>query len=97
MTIRNNDLKVIDEVLEYLGYLQGEKAKQLYNKLNRVYVRLADSKKVNSKQVIASREKKKKYYQLINNYYYNLKAGNTTKAKEYREKAMKFANLIEKK
>lgn len=90
--INNEDLKVIENVIEYLSMLKSTKATEFSNELVNIYNKVIDYKKNLSNKVNDYNKKNKKYHNLTNALYYNRKRGNQAKVREIEIKLNELKN-----
>ena len=84
--LNNEDLKLIENLIEYLSQLRGSKAMYFSNELDKIYCKVINSKKLNSKKVNEYNKKNKKRHNLLNQLCYYRKTNNQAKVKELEEK-----------
>lgn len=90
--INNEDLKVIENVIEYLSMLKSTKATEFSNELVNIYNKVVDYKQNMSDNANKYNKKNRKQHNLTNALYYHRKRGNQARVKELEEKINELKN-----
>lgn len=93
--LRNEEIDIIKDAQEYLSGINGEKAKDLYNRLSSLLTDSQQHKKTMSQKANEYNKKNKKKHRIMINIYNAKKSGNT-KRLEYWQNELKVLKEISK-
>ena len=91
--LTNEELKLLSDLIEYLSMLRGSKAMYFSAELDKIYYKIVNNKKEQSKKSNDYNKKNKKYHSLINSLSYHRKNKNYNKVKELEEKLTQIKNM----
>ena len=86
----NEELKVLDEAVEYLSMLRGSKAIYFSEELSKIYDKQMYRRKEQRRTSNIYNKENKKYHQLTNQLYYHRKKGNQAKIRELEDKLKNY-------